>query len=101
MVQVNKGKLEHYVKEIEATPELRRAKIFVENFFGTVGNQTLKQAYWNYLDDLLVYSPTNEAIRDNTTYLCFVFKDVTGGDMQTMAYIEYLHHGPPKIYPLE
>lgn len=101
MVDINQEKLGKHLEQIIGDPELQGCKRFVKNFFGSVGGQTLEHAYLNYMDDLLSYSPTNQAIRENTTYLCWVFKEVTGADLETLAALEYKHHGPPKIYPLD
>ena len=100
MVQINQSKLEEYLKEIENTPELKRCKTFVENFFNTFGNQTLEQAYMNYMNDILMYAPTNKCIDQNRTYLCWIFMEVTGASLEELAEIEYKHHGPPKIHLL-
>lgn len=98
MVAVDQEILEQYLDEIRQTEELQGCQRFVENFFGTVGNQTLEQAYWNYMNDILRYAPTNRCINQNRTYLCWVFKEVTGADLETLAAIEYRHHGGPDVY---
>ena len=86
------------LKEIEKTNELKRCKRFVENFFGTVGNQNLECAYMNYMRDILMYASTNKCIDQNRTYLYWIFMEVTGASLEELAEIEYKHHGGPDIY---
>ena len=101
IVDVDKAKLEEIIKEIIEIPEIKRAKIFVENFFNSLGGQTLEQAYLNYLRDLEMYSFTNKAIRDNTTYLCYVFSKITHASIEELLKIEGMYRAPPKIIPLD
>ena len=79
---------------------MQQVKRFVENFFSSVGSQSLDHAYMNYMRDMLMYAPTNKAIDENRTYLCWMFKDVTGAGLEQLAEIEYRFHGGPQIYPL-
>lgn len=101
LIDVDKSKLEEILNEIQQDPELKRAKHFVQNFFSTLGGQNLEQSYLNYLDDLVLYSQTNKAIRDNTTYLCYAFSQITNTPPEQLAELEYKHHGAPKIIPLD
>src|ERR1051326_2755336 len=101
MVDVNKKRLEEKLYEIEQEKDLRKAKIFVQNFFGIINGQSLEQAYFNYLDDLIRYAKTNPAIRNNSTYFCYLFAEVTNTDTQRLAELEYIHHGAPTVTPLD
>ncbi len=99
MVNVDKTILEEKLKEISEEPDLKRAKRFVENFFYTLGNQSLEEAYLNYLMDLQLYSPTNKAIRENSTYLCFLFKEITHSSIEELVKIESKYKEPPTVIP--
>lgn len=80
---------------------MRRAKIFVENFFGTLGDEPLEFAYLNFLRDIQLHSPTNRAIRDNSTYLCYIFSKITHTNIEELVQIESKYKGPPLVIPLD
>lgn len=80
------------MRDIESELKLKKAKIFVENFFGTIGNQSPEIAYCNYLMDILLYSPTNKAIRENWTFLCYSFSKITQTPIHELMEIEMELH---------
>lgn len=80
------------MRDIESEPKLKKAKIFVENFFGTIGSQSPEIAYCNYLMDILLYSPTNRAIREKWTFLCYSFSKITQTPIHELMELEMEFH---------
>ena len=88
IVNIDKKILEEKLNEIKSDPSLRRARIFVENFFNTLHEESLESAYLNYLRDISRYTPTNKAIRNNSTYLCYIFSKITHSSIEELSKIE-------------
>lgn len=84
--------MEEILRDIESTDELKRAKNFVTNFFSTLSPQSEEIAYANYLMDILLYSPTNQAIRENWTYLCYGFSRITQSPISELMELEREFH---------
>jgi len=89
MVSIDEKVLTKYLNQIESEDELKGCKRFVSNFFYTLSeDEPLEYSYANYLRDILLYSPTNKAINNNRTYLCWAFKDITHSSIEELAFIE-------------
>jgi len=101
MVSIDEEVLTKYLNQIESDDELKGCKRFVENFFYTLPEkEPLEYSYANYLRDILMYSPTNKAINNNRTYLCWAFKDITHSSIEDLVKIEYTLGLGPVAKPL-
>lgn len=78
--------------DIESDESLKGAKNFVTNFFLSVAPHPFEVSYANYLMDLLLYSPTNKAIRDNWLFLAYSFSKITQTSIQDLMELERGFH---------